>query len=269
MSIEKFSGILNNKVKEGFTIVLTSVVQVIKDPSVLGLYVYLASLPPEWDINVKHLQSHFDKGKNLIYSWLTQLMELRLLERTEYRQSGRFVKYTYNLYISPLPCLPEAVQPEAVNRDTYKVNKQIQNKEDINLCAEAPEKEKEVYEYPETLYEKPKPKRTLSLADMLDANPFSIPSDYIEDWMEVRKVKRAPITMTVWSSLHKELQKCKENKLGVIDSFELMIANGWSTLKFEWLRGNLTPKTKVANALDFESTDWVNGIADKIRIYHD
>lgn len=269
MSIEKFSGILNNKVKEGFTIVLTSVAQQTKDWAVLGLYAYLASLPPEWIINIHHLESHCGKGRDYVYRLVNELIRLGLLERVEKRDKGRFVKYEYNLYISPLPCLPEAAQPDAVFTDTYKVNKQIQNKEDINLCAKSPEKEKEAYEYPETLYEKPKPKRTLSLNDMLDANPFNIPSDYIEDWMEVRKVKRAPITMTVWSSLHKELQKCKESKLNVIDSFEMMITNGWSTLKFEWLRGNLTPKTKVANALDFESTDWVNGIADKIRIYHD
>src|ERR1700677_2418591 len=120
MAIEKFFGTLNNRVNDGFTTLLSSVIQSIHDPAALGLYVYLASLPPTWEINILHLQKHFDKGRDFIYDKLNFLLNARLLERVEERKGGKFVKYEYNLYISPLPCLPEAVLPYTVNTDTYK-----------------------------------------------------------------------------------------------------------------------------------------------------
>jgi hypothetical protein len=140
MSIEKFSGVLNNHVKDGFTTILTRVIHLLGDLEAIGLYTYLASLPPGWNINVKHLRSALNIGRNKVYELLNILIDKRLLERKEIKDRGKFIKHEYNLYISPLPEKRDVVEafsplpglPEAVNGDTYKIYN-IENKELYDL----------------------------------------------------------------------------------------------------------------------------------------
>lgn len=137
------------------------------------------------------------------------------------------------------------------------------------------------YEYPETLYPKTlnpvvretgndiaslsttrteikNKKSKLNKEDLLTENPHNIPEDYIDEWMDARKSKRAPITKRVWLHLNCELSKCTNP----IRSFEEMLIRGWSTLKHEWINNE---NKKDDNPLDFTSTKWINNITDRIR----
>lgn len=131
--IEKFKG----KFKEidgGGTILFTKTIQSIKNPNNLAVYVYLASKPPEWNVNVKELMSHFTHmGRDKIRKCLNDLSMMGLVERKEIRnETGTFSssKYNYYIYLSPQPCfkamdepapdLPAPDLPAPENQGIYK-----------------------------------------------------------------------------------------------------------------------------------------------------
>jgi predicted transcriptional regulator len=135
MSIEKFSGAMS-KEDLGCTIVVNETLQSITDFTMLAVYAYLLTRPQGWMINPKELIKHFGSSKDRVYNALNGLIAMNLLERIEYREHGRFLKYEYKLYLKPhintalSPC-PDF--PEAVNKDAYKTNIHLQNKDKDNI----------------------------------------------------------------------------------------------------------------------------------------
>jgi len=127
MSIEKFSGKLYNQTQGGFTVLMNQIFNLIKDAETIGVYAYLCSLPPEWDINTKHLKSKFKIGNTKIYRILTSLIDCGLLEREEVKEAGKFAKYEYKLHL-----LPVSQKPNAVNGSAYK--RKIKTKENKEIC---------------------------------------------------------------------------------------------------------------------------------------
>ena len=110
--IEKFKG----KFKEidgGGTILFTKTIQSIRNPNDLAIYVYLASKPDEWNVNIKELMTHFIKmGRDKVYKCLNDLCLIGLMERKEKRnKSGKFLEYQYFLYLKPVPCFQELNKP--------------------------------------------------------------------------------------------------------------------------------------------------------------
>ena len=112
-------------------------------------------------------------------------------------------------------------------------------------------------EYPETLYPLPKPERpensdkTISLEKIQYDNPHSIPPDLIQEWQQIRKAKRAPITLTAWNRLNKELAKFSGNK---IEAFEEMVSRGWSTFKCDWMISAV--KKPNSRQINYNATNW-------------
>lgn len=80
MSVEKLDFSYVRQEKKSFTTYLNEVIQNIRDGFVLAVYVYLASLPPEWKVNKKHLMLHFGVGREKISSALAWLRRHKLLE---------------------------------------------------------------------------------------------------------------------------------------------------------------------------------------------
>jgi len=125
MAIEKFEG---NFAKEdsGCTIIVNSTIQSIKDPKILGLYVYLLSKPSSWNIHYKEIMRHFHCSKDSAYKMLNGLMSLNLMSRESFRDEGQFVKFTYTLFLRPRASTgdsPFPPKPELVNKETYKTKK--------------------------------------------------------------------------------------------------------------------------------------------------
>ena len=113
------------------------------------------------------------------------------------------------------------------------------------------------FEYPDTLYPIPKPERpensdkTISLEKIQYDNPHSIPPDLIQEWQQIRKAKRAPITLTAWNRLNKELAKFSGNK---IEAFEEMVSRGWSTFKCDWMISAV--KKPNSRQINYNATNW-------------
>jgi hypothetical protein len=80
MSVEKLDFSYVRQEKKSFTTYLNDVIQNVRDGFVLAVYVYLASLPPEWKVNKKHLMLHFGVGRDKISSALAWLRRHKLLE---------------------------------------------------------------------------------------------------------------------------------------------------------------------------------------------
>lgn len=96
-------------------------------------------------------------------------------------------------------------------------------------------------------------KRPLSQMDLESMNPHRIPSIMISDWLLVREAKKAPVTITAWSNLNKQLERCES----ATEAFEIMVANGWTSLKADWLKGGKKDST-VSDEL--KSSDWCHRI---------
>lgn len=137
--IEKYSGDFS-KEEFGVTLIPTKTIQSIKSTTDLGLYTYLASCPPGWRINPRNISAHFECNKDKIYKSIDSLIKQGLLSRTQNRNNGKFVDYSYKLHLrpenkkseftSPCPEKPDPVKPDTENPDAY-ITYNINNKEFI------------------------------------------------------------------------------------------------------------------------------------------
>lgn len=133
--IEKYEGSFDQD-DLGVTQIPTETILAIKNLTLLAVYTFLASRPPTWRLNAKHLATHFDCNKDKIYKALGLLIEMGFLTRTQIKEKGRFVRCHYRLHlrqkVQVLPSLekPDVVKPETENQDTYKTENK-QSKEDI------------------------------------------------------------------------------------------------------------------------------------------
>ena len=76
---------------------------------------------------------------------------------------------------------------------------------------------------------------SLTVDDLLNDNPHALEKELIEDWIKVRKGKRAIITTTAWRVINLNLTKIK-NIFDILPSeaFTRMVASGWLSLKVEY-----------------------------------
>ncbi len=100
--------------------------------------------------------------------------------------------------------------------------------------------------------EKPKTKQTLNIDDLKNDNPHNIHEEVLEDWLEVRKTKRSPVTKTAWSRINIELCKYMGDK---IEAFETMVERGWTGFKADWM-ANTNNKSITSANFDHQSTKW-------------
>lgn len=91
MSVQKF---IINKESSNFTIVPNKVIQGIKDLELLGFYVYLLSLPPQWTFYKTQLKEHTKLGINKLEKFLSKLAQMRLIEIAQMRnEKGHFAHF--------------------------------------------------------------------------------------------------------------------------------------------------------------------------------
>ena len=103
------------------------------DADCLAVMLYLLSKPNNWIVKPTNIQNRFNFGKDKAYRIINKLIKKQYIVREEHRVEGQYASFTYYVYDSPFPCLPEAAEPEAAepeaaNKDTTKYLK-ILNKE--------------------------------------------------------------------------------------------------------------------------------------------
>jgi hypothetical protein len=158
MSVEKLDFSFIKQEQKPFTTHLNVVLQNLKDGFALGVYCFLTSLPPGWNVNREHLMSHFEVGREKIGTTLKYLKDNLLISYVRQRNKdgtlgavGIEVKCGYE-YERMLKNKPPATLPETrsveVNHTTGlpECGKTAPIKETININKK--EKLKDIVQMP-------------------------------------------------------------------------------------------------------------------------
>lgn len=249
-NIEKFEGTFE-KEKLGVTMIPNETIQSIRNHEGLGLYVYLLSQPDSWQLNRKQLCRHFECGRDKMYSLLNYLLEEGLITRLHAREEGKFTKPRYIVHLhkntpktqpdlaggglSPRPEKPDPAEPDTVNQDTYKTyNKENKERKKKHIASTNALVSSPTVNTIKSMPALDNNKEPTAMEIMTSNNPYEIDLQVLKDWYRARRVKRAPITKTVWNAILRELARCASKGLCAHECFNTMVTNGWSALKVEW-----------------------------------
>lgn len=104
------------------------------------------------------------------------------------------------------------------------------------------------------------------LTHMLADNPHVIPDQLLQDWMALRKQKRAALSATVWTALNAELDKCVAAGISAETAMTEALVAGWQGFKVDWIVNRLTTEGRMparkSSGPDFHSgdTSWANDL---------
>ena len=76
-----------------------------------GLLGILLSLPENWNLSVEGLTKIIKEGRHSITNTIKELIEAGYIERTQIRDKGKFVGYTYLVMEQPKSAKPITVNP--------------------------------------------------------------------------------------------------------------------------------------------------------------
>ena len=88
------------------------------DADCLAVLVYLLSKPSNWIVKPTNIQNRFNFGKDKSYRVINHLIKKNYIKREEHRVEGQYASFTYYVYDSPFPCLPETAEPDTAEPDT-------------------------------------------------------------------------------------------------------------------------------------------------------
>lgn len=119
MSTDKF---IITKEDSNFVTIPNAICQKLKDAEAIGLYVYLVSLPPQWEFYKAVIRKHFNWGRDKLEKKLSVLREHNLIEPVPDRnEKGQFVGWNLHVkngrdFVYPVDApLPE--EPETHNTE--------------------------------------------------------------------------------------------------------------------------------------------------------
>lgn len=96
MSVQKY---VLSKDEAGFVLVVNKVAQNLHDAEALGLWVYLASLPPNWVFYKDQIRAHFNIGREKLNKLLSVLKKHRLITVEMSREGkGRFAHAVFHVH---------------------------------------------------------------------------------------------------------------------------------------------------------------------------
>ena len=236
MSIEKSTPHFLKHSGLSFTTLLNKTIEAIRDPGALGIFVYLASKPTDWEISEKNLQNRFSRGRDYIRARMAELKSIGLLKSIAVKGSdGRIIHWESILYSEPQLSDPPTVVSNHITENPHPgktrslenpptTNKRYKQIKDINKPPISPKGE-----------------MSFSLSKMLEDNPFHIPESVMSDWLQVRQSKRAKVTPTAWMQINANLLKLQSLGLNPIECFMKAVGNGWSGVEVRYFKNDITP----------------------------
>lgn len=235
-----------------------------------GLLIFLLGKPDNWRVSVEYLSQQTNEsakktGKQGIYSLLDELIDVGYVVRSDKQahdeKTGFLLGYDYTVYDSPCkaqpynaePCMakPDKVKPCKANRTLISIdNKQglnetsIESKQVLNQVSADAQKTKK-----------------LGLNDLLN---LGIDKQTAQDWLEVRKVKRAALTQSAINLLINEAAKAG---ISVNDAVRICAENSWQGFKADWYfnlnkQANNKPQSPISKHSGFGQRDYSVGISE-------
>ena len=218
-----------------------------------GLHSLMMSLPNDWDYSVMGLVSLSKDGKDSVMSALNELEAFGYLQRTRITdERGRFAGYEYDIFEQPQAkeesCDAEKPYAEKPNTDkphAEKPTQYITNQSNTNL--------------PSTNEKEIKKESKKGSFDQLIENYIAevVPYDkaetikgLLQDWLKVRKAKRAAMTdRAIELNLRALKAKAIESGMSVEEYLEAIIMRGWQAFYpiKEYGGGNTGASDKASN----------------------
>lgn len=95
-----------------------------------------------------------------------------------------------------------------------------------------------------------------------DSWPNAPDQKILNDWLTVRKAKRAPLTQTAVDRMARELHTALEAGYTVDDCIGLCCKQGWQGFKFDWLQNHMATNGGIINGkpnpFADDDTDWMH-----------
>lgn len=245
-----------------FTTLINNTLDCIKNPGTLGIYVYLASKPSDWEISESNLQSRFNKGRDYIRARMAELKLLGLLKSTAIKnKQGRIIRWETVLLnevqITENPSCgvqitekPPSGQPSTLENPPTTNKRSIQIKE-TNKPPISPKGGLSV-----------KKVIPLTVIEMLNDNPACIPQSLIEEWISYRK---KPISERVWNKTSKVLMQLLNDGIQPQVAFERMLEKQWEGLEYRYFYEDIKfshqlalPPKKKQPSYDDNDISWKN-----------
>lgn len=133
MSIEKLDFATIKHSQKSYTLFFNDVIQNIPSASVLGVWVYLSSLPPDWIVYKTHLMSHFKMGRDNLNKILCWLHQNKLLDYEQARdEKGMITKWSIVIkdgmdFINHIKNESTTLKSSKVDVPTVEKNKNVDN----------------------------------------------------------------------------------------------------------------------------------------------
>jgi len=177
MAVEKVTP--NYLKKSGFelpyTIIINETIDIIPDNSAMGVYLYLARKPQDWDIQEKDIMKRFKKGRDHIRKCLSILKDIGLYKKESIRDGqGHITHWESTLYFqvpeNPL-CGVNQVTENPTSGKTHLLDNPTHTKE-------------------RPLEKKEKEKKRKSIADSTNTATDITPSSKIKDYEKDERFMR-------------------------------------------------------------------------------
>ncbi len=261
-----------------------------------GLLIFLLGKPDNWRISAEYLaqqtnESSKKTGKQGVYSLLDELIVASYVVRSDKQahdeKTGFLLGYDYVVYDSPChpkpckaePCKAEPCKAEPCKAEPCKANHTLTSI-DINqgLNLTSIDINQGLNDNNGAAAQKP---NKLGLKDLIS---LGVTEQIARDWLEVRKMKRAPLTQTALDAIIKEAAKAR---LTLNDAIKSCVENSWQGFKADWYlnvnkssNGN-RPKlpsqmteaerkaahdemTREAKRMVFGDDDFIDGVASHV-----
>ena len=251
-----------------------------------GLLIFLLGKPDNWRISAEYLaqqtnESSKKTGKQGVYSLLDELIVASYVVRSDKQahdeKTGFLLGYDYVVYDSP--CHPKPCKAEPCKAEPCKANHTLTSI-DINqgLNLTSIDINQGLNDNNGAAAQKP---NKLGLKDLIS---LGVTEQIARDWLEVRKMKRAPLTQTALDAIIKEAAKAR---LTLNDAIKSCVENSWQGFKADWYlnvnkssNGN-RPKlpsqmteaerkaahdemTREAKRMVFGDDDFIDGVASHV-----
>lgn len=124
-----------------FTTILNKTIEAIEDPAALGIYLYLASKPDNWEISETNLKNRFKRGGDFIRARMAELKRIGLLKSVAIKNAkGQVIRWETVLYNEMQPVEPKSTKGKNHNTEnppsgdnTHVEDPPTTNKRDLKI----------------------------------------------------------------------------------------------------------------------------------------
>lgn len=242
--------VVKNKLKMDFSQIPNEVLvdNNLKDGAKI-LLLYLFSKPDDWQVMNNEIKKSLNiKQNSTIASYWKQLIEngwIKRYRRTD--ENGKFIGgLVYELNETPIfEESPNVQKPQIVGKPTFGETQKLNNMDsstNTDLSTNKKTKEKKKFNFKDKLLE------------------LGADSDLIDDWLYVRKKKRAVNTERALSGFLKEVEKSGQSLNNII---EMCVVKSWRGFEADWLK----EEQSLNNKFDKKCQAVRDGEIDSIKAF--